>query len=164
MTQTPNTPAAESIPAPVTEAPSHLATGATKTEPESNETDTKTHDAEAKLVDDARKESAKYRKRAQDAEADRDGMAEKLRAARLQLVHLALGQDEVSVDALVAAGFEPDLLVGDDGQIDTEKLRAIARDTKTKFNIVSKLNHIPTSGMGSATPQKATWADAIRNQ
>lgn len=115
---------------------------------------------------DARKESAKYRKRAQEAEASLEGVTAQLRTSQLHLLAHALGNDDVKAEALIAAGHTPESLISEAGDIDREKLNAAVTDTAEKFGIYRRptLNHVRTSGTGVHASSGGNWADALRGK
>lgn len=113
----------------------------------------------------ARKEAAKYRKRAQTAEGERDQALEQVAQLRQALVGNALERKGrgVTLEALTAAGHDTAALF-DGATLDTDKLADAITDTANRFNI--RVGVVPTQGTGDVAPRvdpaAKGWGDAFR--
>lgn len=113
----------------------------------------------------ARKEAAKYRKRAQTAEGERDQALEQVAQLRQALVGNALERKGrgVTLDALTAAGHDTAALF-DGATLDADKLADAITDTANRFNI--RVGVVPTQGTGDVAPRvdpaAKGWGDAFR--
>lgn len=125
---------------------------------DSADQDTDNGDHVAKL----RRESAKYRTRAQDAESQlAEAQAE---VARLQRQIVAGQLQGVSVAALEAAGADIAAMIDDNGAVNAEALSAAANEARSKFGI-SMFNGAGDGGHRNEVPVRSLdWASAIKQQ
>lgn len=104
-------------------------------------TDTTTRDAETPdqtRSDDSSKairEAAKYRKRAQEAEAERDQLRDRLTTAHRTIAESMTGLRKPS--ALWATGTTVDDLLDDDGDLDPAKVQAAAQAAVDELGIAT---------------------------
>lgn len=140
--------------------------------PDTPESDEDGHEGSDQPSDDtgadpasrARREAAKYRRRAQDAETARDAALAQITDYQKAIVQTALTQAAhgVTLDALTAAGHDTaGMFKG--AALDADKLRAASAATAERFGI--RVGVIPTQGTGETNPsadqRSKGWADAF---
>jgi len=102
------------------------------------------------------REAVKYRKRAQEAEAERDTLREQLTGVRTSILEGIVGDDGAPVEAILAAGYSVDGFFGDDGRPDVKAIEAARVDTEKRFKIrrQRKLDdRTPRTLLGGSDPQ-----------
>lgn len=107
------------------------------------------------------REAAKYRKRAQEAEQQRDAQAEQISALKAAIVTANLGRDNVTVDALTAAGHDVNALVDDSGQLIAEAFTVAVSATREKFGLVERFIIADEGGFPSIRTTVAPWSGAF---
>lgn len=108
--------------------------------------------------DDGR--AAKYRRRAQAAEQERDTLRAQLDTARRGIVEDACGLTRPA--ALWAAGIDPHSLFGDDGRLDHDKLTEAVTDAADRLGLTrAPRTPKPDLSAGSNNPADTSvnWAD-----
>lgn len=119
---------------------------------------------EATSDDDETPEEAKstrLRKRAQEAEAERDMLREQVDNARRQLVEHASTRLHKPA-ALWAAGTQVDDLFGDDGRLDTAALDAAITHTAQTLGVPLRPKPDPYQGARGTVPTApVTWGDVL---
>lgn len=106
----------------------------------------------------ARREAANYRTKLRAAET-------KATALRDQLVTLTLGEGNVTLTALQAAGVNLDDLIGDDGTLDTDRVREAADTAREALGIpAGRFNGTADQGAANrtATPTGPTWGALLK--
>lgn len=101
---------------------------------------------------------AKYRRRAQAAETERDELRTQLDTARRGIIEDACGLTRPA--ALWAAGVDPNTLFGDDGQLDHDKLTAAVTDAADRLGLTRAPRTPkpdPSAGSASGTTGSASW-------
>lgn len=108
--------------------------------------------------DDGR--AAKYRRRAQAAEAARDTLRTQLDTARRGIVEDACGLTRP--EGLWAAGVDPNTLFDDDGRLDHDKLTAAVTDAADRLGL-TRAPHTPkpdlSAGSNNPADTGAAWGD-----
>ena len=110
------------------------------------------------------KESRKYRRRAQEAETERDNLRELLTRTRQSIIDTAVRRAGIDPRLMTAAGHtELDAFLTDDGLIDSGKLDAAITATATEFR--RRPIPDPTLGRPTETPKasgRAVWDSAFQ--
>lgn len=152
------------------ETPSEQETQETPDAPETDEQDDEQAEADPRVS-----EARKYRKRAQQAEQERDDLRAQLDQAqgtaddRVNTLKRSIAAAQVKATAGVgirafdAVGIDLAALVGDDGQVDQQATREALNTVHSEFGIRA-VGIVPTQGTGSAAPRAKeghTWSDAL---
>lgn len=109
------------------------------------------------------KEAQKLRKRLREAESERDAAKATADAMRSVILDHALDGEGVTAAALVAAGHTADTLIGNDGAVDTDNLKAAITETATRFGIRRMNVPMPDPSQGAHKPYTVdnSWANAF---
>lgn len=122
-------------------------------------------------ITSARKEAAKYRKRAQEAESERDSALDIARAAVSSVVRAHLEMTGINPDLLWTAGHSPaEFLDVDDesgGFVNFHRVNQAVADFEAKTGMRTDRNGRPgmlkgSPGMTGPPPSTGSWSDALR--
>lgn len=108
-------------------------------------------------------EAQKLRKRLRAVESERDDAQETIRGMRGVILSHALQGQNVTAQALEAAGHTADTLVGPDGTVDREVLSTAIASTAERFGIRNSNTPRPDPSQGSHGPMTLgnTWERAF---
>lgn len=107
--------------------------------------------------------ATRLRKRAQEAEAERDTLRDQLAAARRALVEQAV-ERRCAPTALWASGVDPEALFTADGDLDTAALTTAVDRTVAMFGLPRTPKPDPSQGATYSGSRAGTWGDVLNPQ
>lgn len=109
----------------------------------------------------ARREAARYRTRARDAESQLQEVQGQLDAVRRQEAERQVGDRLPRPSALWAVGYQPKDLAADDGAIDTERLDAAISHVFEQTGLKPPSTYVHDSGRNPRPEPKSDMVNAI---
>lgn len=114
----------------------------------------------------ANREAQKLRKRARDAEQERDEARAAVTALQAQIIATSLTESRVTVEALTAAGHEPSSFFDTTENLNIDALTAAEKDTRRRFGIPGN-TPMPDPSQGARSsdgpPRESAWERAFRD-
>lgn len=132
----------------------------TETPEDENTVDEATEDEEPQ---NRSKEAQKLRKRLREAESERDAAKATADAMRSVILAHALDGQDLTAEALTAAGHDVGALVADDGTVDAGALATAITSTAERFGIRRSNTPLPDPSQGSHGNylNGSTWENAF---
>lgn len=135
--------------------------------PEVNDTtaDDRDHDGDHGDITKARREAARLRQRAKDAETQRDTLTVQLAAQQRAIVNHLAEQLSVHPDLLDAAGLDVTTLLDDNGMVNVDAAAEYIEATAKRFRVIRGHQPNPAQGAGSGhMPRTPQLRDAFASQ
>jgi len=115
----------------------------------------------------ATREAARYRRRLREAEAQRDALAQQLEALQRQMVERIIQRECHGKPAgLWASGVTVADLIGEDGTVDPDKVKAAWENAVEMLGLNTRINdgaYVPSEGRNVTSPPSApSWQEALR--
>ncbi|MGX6513028.1 hypothetical protein [Rhodococcus sp. SJ-2] len=113
---------------------------------------------------DEGKEAAKYRRRLRDTEKERDALIGQVDALRRAAIDKEVkGTHRVAPEGFWASGITVDQLLDDDGNIDTEKIRAAVKDAVTRLGLTqTRRGYVRGEGANPHPKETSNWVGAFK--
>lgn len=111
----------------------------------------------------AARDAAKYRTRLRETEAERDALAEQVTALRRAAVEDRLAAQHVPAAGFWASGVQLEQLLGDDGRIDDEAIKAAADRAVSELGLErgGHMRPVPSEGRTTSPSATPSWKAAF---